>query len=140
MVDHYTHFSCTLDVGTGDNAARALDLYQGLRSQLEIHQQSADFKLQLYDNPGTPSLLWIYEETYGNTDQVVAFVSELGPMLGLTGLWGFEWAHTCSRPCAEAFGGGALVMDLATGEVVATISTREWLTRFIADPHPAGRA
>jgi hypothetical protein len=28
MADFFTHFSCVLDVGTPDNAARALDLYQ----------------------------------------------------------------------------------------------------------------
>ena len=27
MADNFTHFSCVLDVGTPDNAARALDLY-----------------------------------------------------------------------------------------------------------------
>jgi hypothetical protein len=29
MADFFTHFSCVLDVGTPDNAAGALDLYQG---------------------------------------------------------------------------------------------------------------
>ena len=28
MADFFTHFSCVLDVGTPDNAARALKLYQ----------------------------------------------------------------------------------------------------------------
>ena len=28
MADFFTHFSCLLDAGTPDNAARALDLYQ----------------------------------------------------------------------------------------------------------------
>jgi hypothetical protein len=27
MADYFTHFSCLLDVGTPENAARALDLY-----------------------------------------------------------------------------------------------------------------
>jgi hypothetical protein len=31
MADFYTHFSCLLDVGSPDNAARALDLYQAFR-------------------------------------------------------------------------------------------------------------
>ena len=30
MADYYTHFSCLLDVGTPENAARALDLYNAL--------------------------------------------------------------------------------------------------------------
>ncbi len=30
MADYFTHFSCLLDVGTPENAARALDLYNRL--------------------------------------------------------------------------------------------------------------
>ena len=30
MADYFTHFSCLLDVGTPQNAARALDLYNRL--------------------------------------------------------------------------------------------------------------
>ena len=30
MADYFTHFSCLLDVGTAQNAARALDLYNAL--------------------------------------------------------------------------------------------------------------
>jgi hypothetical protein len=30
MANYFTHFSCLLDVGTPDNAARALDLYNQL--------------------------------------------------------------------------------------------------------------
>ncbi len=59
-------------------------------------------------------------------------------MLGITGLWGFEWSHTCSRPRLGAFGGGALVIDLASGETLGTISSNEWLTSTLADPHTAG--
>lgn len=30
MANYFTHFSCLLDVGSPENAARALDLYAGL--------------------------------------------------------------------------------------------------------------
>lgn len=30
MADYFTHFSCLLDVGTAQKAARALDLYNAL--------------------------------------------------------------------------------------------------------------
>ena len=30
MADYFTHFSCLLDVGTPENAARALELYKAL--------------------------------------------------------------------------------------------------------------
>ena len=32
MADYFTHFSCLLDVGTPDNAARAVALFQKLRA------------------------------------------------------------------------------------------------------------
>ena len=32
MADYFTHFSCLLDVGTPDKAARALALFQSLRA------------------------------------------------------------------------------------------------------------
>lgn len=33
MADYYTHFSCLLDVGTPENAARALELYNALAAE-----------------------------------------------------------------------------------------------------------
>ncbi|WP_448658475.1 hypothetical protein ACPVPU_13490 [Sphingomonas sp. CJ99] len=33
MADYFTHFSCLLDVGTPENAARALDLYNRLAAR-----------------------------------------------------------------------------------------------------------
>ena len=44
------------------------------------------------------------------------------------------------KPRLEAFGGGALVIDLASGETLGTISSDEWLTRTLADPDTAGEA
>jgi len=33
MADHHTHFSCLLDVGTHENAVRAVDLYNACRTE-----------------------------------------------------------------------------------------------------------
>ena len=141
MADYFTHFSCTLDVVTADNAARALELYRQFSDELEIEEQTPGFDLVATPTAKQPALLWIYDDNAsGDTDHVLAFVSKLGPMLGITGLWGFEWAHTCSRPRLDAFGGGALVIDLASGETLGTISSNEWLTRTLADPDTAGEA
>jgi hypothetical protein len=140
MADYFTHFSCALDVVTADNAARALELYRQFSDELEIEEQTPGFALVAIPTAEQPALLWICDDDSGDTDHVLAFVSKLGPALGITGLWGFEWAHTCSRPRLEAFGGGALVIDLASGETLGTISSNEWLTRTLADPHTAGEA
>ena len=140
MADYFTHFSCALDVVTADNAARALELYRHFSDKLEIEEQTPGFVLVTTPTDGQPGLLWIYDDDTGDTDHVLAFVSELVPLLGLTGLWGFEWSHTCSKPRPGAFGGGALVIDLASGETLGTISSNEWLTRTLADPDTAGEA
>ena len=141
MADYFTHFSCELDVVTTDNAARALELYRQFSDELEIEEQTPGFDLVATPTAEQPALLWICDDNAsGDTDHVLAFVSKLGPMLGITGLWGFEWAHTCSKPRLEAFGGGALVIDLASGETLGTISSNEWLTRTLADPDTAGEA
>ena len=89
---------------------------------------------------GTGPQRWIFDDDYGEPADVIAFVEQLGPALRLTGLWGFEWSHSCSRPRLDAFGGGACLIDLATGKTVASISTNEWLTRTLADPDTAGEA
>jgi hypothetical protein len=140
MADYFTHFSCNLDVVTADNAARALELYRNFGDKLEIEEQTPGFLLDPTPTAEYPGLLWIYDDDSGDTDHVLAFVSELGPMLGLAGPWGFEWSHSCSRPCLDAFGGGACVIDLASGETLGTISSNEWLTCTLADPDTAGEA
>ena len=140
MADYFTHFSCELDVVTAENAARALELYRHFSDELEIEEQTPGFVVVATPTAEHPALLWIYDDDTGDPDHVLAFVSTLGPMLGITGLWGFEWSHTCSRPRLEAFGGGALVIDLASGKTLGTISSNEWLTRTLADPHTAGEA
>lgn len=52
----------------------------------------------------------------------------LAAEIELTGLWGFDYAMTCSRPRLEAFGGGAHVIDLGARKSIGWISTHEWLT------------
>ncbi len=137
MADYFTHFSCALDVVTTDNAARAFELYRHFSDELDIDGQMPGFALFATPTAEQPALLWIYDNGSGDTDHVLAFVSELGPMLGITGPWGFEWSHTCSKPRLDAIGGGACIIDLATGETRDTIST---MTRTLADPHTAGEA
>ncbi len=46
MADYFTHFSCLLDVGTSDKAARALALFQSLR---EAGQDADDPEIAGFD-------------------------------------------------------------------------------------------
>jgi len=58
---------------------------------------------------------------------VIAFVLLCAEEFDLKGLWGFEYANTCSKPRLDAFGGGAHVIDLGARKSVGWTSTNEWL-------------
>jgi hypothetical protein len=129
MADYFTHFSCLIDVGTADKAALAVALFQ----QLRLEDREADepqvsgFDLSIQDGPNS-SMLWIRDDEHGDIEQVICFVLRLAVELDLSGLWGFEYSNTCSRPRLGAFGGGAHVIDLGARTTIGWTNTNEWLT------------
>ncbi|SDX66906.1 hypothetical protein [Roseicitreum antarcticum] len=128
MADYFTHFSCLIDVGSADKAARALALFQELR----VADQDADdlevagFTLVHQDAP-EGNTLWIHDDEHGDVEAVIRFVLRLAEDLDLSGLWGFEYANTCSRARLGAFGGGAHVIDLGKRTTIGWTNTNEWL-------------
>ena len=128
MADYFTHFSCLLDVGTFDKATRALALFQSLREadQDADDPEVAGFDLVRQDAP-EDSTLWIHDDEHGDVEAVIRFVLRLAEELDLTGLWGVQFALTCSRPRLDAFGGGAHVIDLGARKSIGWTSTQEWL-------------
>lgn len=129
MADYFTQFSCVMDVETPAKAIAALDLFLRLREEDEAldDPEFSGFALSLQDGPGS-TVLWFHDDGQGDVEGVIRFVLRLAEDLDLTGLWGFDYAHTCSRPRLEAFGGGAHVIDLGTRKSIGWISTHEWLT------------
>jgi hypothetical protein len=130
MADYFTHFSCVLDVGSAEKTIAALELLD----RLHLEEEEADdpefsgFALSQQDGPGG-SILWFHDDDgQGDVEGVIQFVLRLAEELDLTGLWGFDYSHTCSRPRLEAFGGGAHVIDLGARKSIGWISTHEWLT------------
>jgi len=107
VADYFTQFSCVLDVGTADKALAALDLFLRLREEDEATDdpEFSGFALSLQDGLGT-SVLWFHDDCQGDVEGVIRFVLRIAEDLDLTGLWGFDYANTCSRPRLEAFGGG----------------------------------
>src|SRR5690606_41316249 len=85
MADYFTHFSCLIDVGTSDKAARALALFQDLRAADHDVADPAvsGFDLVRQDAPegGT---LWIPDDEYGDVDAVIRFLPRLADDLALT--------------------------------------------------------
>ena len=131
MADYFTHFSCVLDVGTPDNAARALDLYPACMEQAaRAGALAGGFLVSVHPDPGGTKL-WMHDRISGDPLQVIIFVQRCAEVFGLTGQWGFQWANTCSQPQINAFSGGAHVLDLATRKPVAWIHTNGWLARAV---------
>jgi hypothetical protein len=127
MATYFTHFSCLFDVGTPDNAARALDLYNRLSEEgVSEEPPSEGFLLSIQPGPGGTQL-WMRDEQTGDPERLIHFVTLCAAEFGLTGRWGFQYANTCSRPRLDGFGGGAHVLDLATGNTVSWIDTDGWL-------------
>ena len=133
MADYFTHFSCLLDVGTPQNAARALDLYNALSEEGASEEPPSDgFDLSIQPEHGGTTL-WLRDDVTGDPERLIQFVKRCAGEFGLTGRWGFQYANTCSRPRVNAFGGGAHLLDLATGETIAWTYTHGWLEDHLAE-------
>jgi hypothetical protein len=66
MADFDTHFSCLLDVGSPDNAARALDLYQAFMEDAAREEVPSDgFLLSIQPDLGATKL-WIHDDASGD--------------------------------------------------------------------------
>lgn len=128
MADYFTHFSCLLDVGTVENALAAHHMF--IQSRLEDAARDeplcSGFELSLQEGDEA-HVLWIHDDVSGDVEQVIGFVLRLAQEFKLSGLWGFDFANTCSRPRVDAFGGGAHVIDLGARKSIGWTSTHEWL-------------
>ncbi|MBX3583250.1 MAG: hypothetical protein KF810_15275 [Rhizobiaceae bacterium] len=136
MANYYTHFSCLLDVRATENVEQALDVYRTLSRELESEGVSIGFVASV-DSERSATTLWIRDEDHGDPEHVITFVRRCAEVFNLDGLWGFQWADTCSRPRLDGFGGGAHVVDLATGQSFDWNETSTWLAIVLdgGDPY-----
>ncbi|SDH00745.1 hypothetical protein [Pelagibacterium luteolum] len=138
MADYFIRFSSLLDVGTPDNAARALELYNHLSKAGASEEPPSDgFLLSIQPEHGGTQL-WMRDDGTGDPERLIQFVRICAATFSLTGRWGFQFANTSDRQRVGAFGGGAHVLDLATGATVAWTYTDGWLARILdgGDPDP----
>ncbi len=127
MAAYTTLFACTLPLGSADNARPAMDLYLLFADELRAEGEPVAFEVRLDPDCDGTELILTSGAGSGDPDQVMAFVGRCGPALGLSGRWGFTWAETGDQDCSDGFGGGAVVLDLASGEVVAFLDCDSWL-------------
>jgi hypothetical protein len=81
-------------------------------------------------------ILWIRDDDAVDVENVIIFVIRLAEDLGLSGLWGFEYSLSCSRPRLDGFGGGAHVIDLSARKSIGWTSTSEWLAIALTGEDP----
>mgnify|MGYP000443900294 CR=1 FL=1 len=137
MADYFTHFSCLIDVGTPEKAAAAMAMFQRCRAEDDESEepQYRGFEISSQDE-GQSSKLWIRDDDSGDPDGVVAFVLCLAEELDLRGLWGFDFAHTASRPIIGSFGRGATVIDLTARRAIGFVGTQTWLAQALTGEDP----
>ena len=124
----YNYLSAILDVGTKENVAKALGIWneyvETMNEKIEENEELdilADEDAYLgFDveqvEEGTE--LWLHSEKRSSIDKLIEFVIKLGQELKLKGKWGFEFG--------EGGSGGAAVIDLETG-TFEEINTDFWL-------------
>ncbi|WP_241699959.1 hypothetical protein, partial [Tabrizicola fusiformis] len=92
MADYFTHFSCLLDIGSSENAVRALELYTALSDENAAEDPPANgFLLSIQPEQGG-TWLWIHDGGNGDAEHVLKFVLRCAKEFGLTGLWGMQYA------------------------------------------------
>ena len=137
MANYFTNFSCLLDVGTPERAAAAMAIFHRCRAEDddadELQYRGFDLSPQ---EEGKSGELWFRDDESGDPDGVVAFVLRLAEDLDLQGLWGFDFAHTASRPILGSFGGGATVIDLGARAVIGWVGTQTWLEKALNGEDP----
>ena len=122
MADYFTHFSCLLDVGTPQNAARALDLYNRLSEAAE-DPPSDGFLLSIQPEHGGRRL-WIRDDVTGGPQRVIDFVLLCAKTFGLTGCWGFQYALCRIRHMAYYASARIMPHGHGLGVVVLTVAMR----------------
>lgn len=132
MAEFYTQFSCLLDVGSPDNAAQALEIYTAFCAERADEDPASEGFVLSIDPAHGGTTLWLRDEGSGDPEAMIQFVKCCAQTLGLSGLWGFQYANSCSRQRLGAFGGGAHVLDLATGETVGWMDSDGWLAATLA--------
>ena len=119
MADYYTQFSTRLELGTKENVAKALEI-----AALNEDEDEPKYLFDVEEYNDTS--IWLHDDNF-DMDNVETFVKELCTAITLKGKWGFTYSYSCSKPRIDDFGGGAVVFDLTTGDLITSISDYEWL-------------
>ena len=127
MANYYTQFSCLFDVGSAASAVRAGEIRGEFAAELDrLEGVNLGFEMEGDPEHG-PGALWIHRDEHGEPKHVIRFVLRCAEAFSMTGIWGFRWALTCSRPRPDGFGGGAQLIDLGKRQSVDWVDCEHWL-------------
>lgn len=140
MADHFTHFSCVLDVGSAENAKAAIAVRDCLAEELDRTEgREPGFAMEhLPEEDG--GALWLYSDGYGEPEHVIRFALRCAETFNLGGRWGLTWALTCSKPRLDGFGGGAQLLDLGARRSLDWIDCEHWLHAALGSDDPPASA
>lgn len=136
MANYYTKFSMTFSLPSQEAEDYALSLCQRASIARDNEEYEADdipVELREWvegwtfdcesDHSGSPGI-WCHSEEAGGQDACAFFIQHLLQKYCPQEHCGFEWAHDCSKPRLDGFGGGAVWIS-AVG--VQFFGTSQWL-------------
>lgn len=127
MADDHTQFSCSLKLKSVEDALFAIDFLEAMRTEDDTFLDMCSFQVSILDGDKSSAELWL-RDAYGAADimAVIEFVARLAREVGSTGYWGFQYSLSCSKPRLNEFGGGAIIINLETGDIESATSTEDW--------------
>ncbi len=131
MANYHRPLSTLFPVGCPGNVKPALTLYRRFAKEKERRGEAVGFEAEAHVLPGGASL-WLHAGESADVENVIAFALRCAERFDLKGLWGFQWACTCSRARLDGFGGGAQVLDLGKRESVAWLDCEHWIADQVA--------
>ncbi len=132
MADYFTNLSFVMPLKDDAQKQYALSLSHTAESHRnEETPLPADFPESLkdviedwtFEVEAEDEGVWIHSDS-GGIDAVCAFVQHLLQKFDTAPFVCFEWAHDCTKPRTDAFGGGAAV--ITKGEI-ETMNTPDWI-------------
>jgi hypothetical protein len=143
MADYFTNFSLVLLLKDDTQKQYALDLHKeavemrdggpvpkSFPESLETHLEDWVFDIERDDDG-----VWLNSQ-YGGIDAVCAFIQHLLQKFNPAGIVTFEWAHDCTKPRIDAFGGGAAIV---TATKIKTMNTADWIQANTKKPKRKGK-
>ena len=140
MADYFNKFSTLLPLCSAEAVTQALTLLEAMRAEGEDGPFESDFlgfEAEANEPPDNElQHLWIHHDESGSVEDVLTFVYACcEKKLTLPVRWSLIWAGDCSKPCLDAYCGGAIVLDLATGTEIASLGLTNWAYQIEHSTH-----